>query len=111
MLNFLNINKEATDNDQIEVFKGFEEVKNIYLDTLNLSSNDVIYAFLNPTPVQNKLYKWLTEEYVQQRVKKQIKATVFLFGKKNDPRMKKYIIESDLNNREIFFIDDFDQPF
>jgi len=95
----------------ITFYSGIEGIKNIYLDTLTIPPGEAIYAFLNPETTDPKIYSWLTEYYVKERIKKGIFAHVFVTGDQNSEKLKKYKEDDVVEKRTTYVVEDFGQPF
>lgn len=101
---------KTSDEPIVTVYNGIEGIKEIYRDTLTVTSDQTIYAFLNPEDVNDELYQWLETVYIKERVSKNITAHVFV-SDKNSPRSKKYIETSDAGKRITQYVEDFGKPF
>jgi sugar-specific transcriptional regulator TrmB len=95
----------------VSVYSGIEGIKEIYLDTLKLSGDQMIYAFLNPEEVHKDIYSWLTTEYVKERVKRGIAAHVYISGKKDSDHAAKYMASDEAEKRTTHYVEDFGKPF
>ncbi len=94
----------------VTVFNGVEGIKSIYLDTLSLTPDQTIYAFLNPQDIDEHLYEWLDTFYVKERVKKNIAAHVFI-SSSTSAKSKKYLESSQEEKRTVEIVEDFGKPF
>ncbi len=94
----------------VTVYNGIEGIKAIYLDTLALTPDQTIYAFLNPEDIDDELYKWLNDVYIKERVKRGITAHVFV-SNKDAPKSKKYLESSEEEKRIVQIVEDFGIPF
>lgn len=81
---------------RVEIFEGFEGLKNLYRDTLKTKKELLDYAQV--TVYNQKMLKWLTRYYVPARVKRGFKLRVILPKEKE---AKFYILESKETLREI----------
>jgi hypothetical protein len=76
-----------------------------------LSSDQALYAFLNPEEVHDELYEWLTTVYVKERIKRGIIAHVYISNGKESLRAKKYMESDEAEKRVTHFVEDFGKPF
>lgn len=106
----VEVYSKTSDKPIVTVFNGIEGVKNIYLDTLTIGSDEVIYAFLNPQDVNDEIYNWLDTIYAKKRAQKSIFAHVFITNK-NGERAKRYLDSSDGERRKVEYIEDFGKHF
>jgi hypothetical protein len=96
-------------SENIKIFKGIKGIKEVYRDTLNTKSH--LLSTLQPSKVEPKLYKWLTTDYVKERVKRKIFAFVFVSTKEKDKTLKDYINKSDEELRKVIVVDPEGYPF
>lgn len=95
----------------VTFYSGIEGIKQIYLDTLTISPEEPIYAFLNPEAVNDDIYQWLTTYYAAERARLGITAHVFISGDKESKRALDYQQHSDDELRITHFIESYGKPF
>lgn len=95
----------------VTVYSGIEGIKAIYMDTLTLSSNETIYALLNPEDIHPDILEWLKSYYIPERIKKNIDAHVFISNPKHLPLTAEYRKHDEERKRVTTFVEDFGKPF
>ncbi len=83
---------EVLKNKFVSFYEGIEGIKEVYRDTLKAKT--YLFSLLQPSDVDPDLYKWLTTEYVEQRIKKGVQAYVVLSTEKEDEALGDYIAKS-----------------
>jgi HTH-type transcriptional regulator, sugar sensing transcriptional regulator len=79
----------------VKVFEGVEGIKDIYRDTLKVAKP--IYAILQTSEVESKLYSWLRNIYVKERTEQNIWANVIVA---EDTRTSEYVSKNLIEKRE-----------
>ncbi len=79
----------------VKVFDGIEGIKEVYKDTLK--ENAEIWAILQTSEVEPKLYKWLNTYYGPQRAKQNIWAKVIVA---EDTKTRDYVQKNEQYKRE-----------
>jgi hypothetical protein len=109
MINNLPLSSEDIANSTLEHYEGVEGIKKIYLDTLTAKSH--LLSTLQPSAVEKTLYEWLTTDYVQERVKRNISAYVLVSTNIHDKALQDYIDNADKEKRIVHVVDPMDKPF
>lgn len=65
----------------ITYYEGVEGIKKIYKDTLN--DRNEMHSLVETSSVNEDVYKWLTSEYVKERVKRNIKVKAIVASGQN----------------------------
>lgn len=95
----------------VSFYYGVEGIKEVYLDTLKLPEEGVLYSFLGVQEIQPEIYKWLTTDYVKQRVDKKIFAHVFATREQNPEVTEEYAKKDEEENRKTYVVEAFEQSF
>lgn len=97
------------ESTNIKHFKGVDGIKAVYKKTLETKGH--LLSTLQPSAVEPSLYKWLTTDYVQERVKRNIWAYVFVSTKTKDGALEKYIDGAEKKLRKVIVVDPEGHPF
>jgi len=60
-----------------KVFRGIDEVKNVYRSMLVLGDQDIIYTFTHTENIDSDLKEWLEKEFEPKRIFQKISKTKF----------------------------------
>lgn len=77
MSTFLAMSSEADKKPNMQMYEGLEWIKMCYEDTLNYP-NSTLKAFLGYGEIEPSLKRWLDNQYLPKRIKKQILAQVIV---------------------------------
>lgn len=90
-------------------YEGIEGIIEVYRDSLTAQS--YIQSVVQPSDVEPEVYKWLTSEYVQERVKRGIRTYVVVSTDKVDEALQNYISKSSEELRVVHTIEPIGHPF
>lgn len=93
----------------IKHFKGVDGIKEVYKKTLETKEH--LLSTLQPSEVEPSLYKWLTTDYVKERVKRNIWAYVFVSTETKDDALENYIDSAEKELRKVIVVDPEGYPF
>lgn len=103
---------QTPDSDpSVQFFTGLDGIKQAYLETLTISPEEPIYAFLHPSIVTDELYQWLTTDYVNQRVAKGIFAHVFVTSDRGSERVAQYLESDQQEKRQTHVVEAYEHHF
>lgn len=88
---------------RVSYFEGFEAIMNLYADSLNGDHKEVV-SFIRFDKIPPKIFKYLEENYLPERIKKGIKAKIISSKPKNSEIWMDQQNQND-NLREIKFYD------
>lgn len=95
--------KMTTERPIVRVFEGVSGIKEIYEDTLKVGKP--ILAFLEASEADPKVWKWLRDRYVGERVKRNISAKVIVSSLEVDNKGKEYLLRDSKELRETRVVD------
>lgn len=90
-------------------YEGIEGIIEVYRDTL--TAKTYLQSVMQPGEIEPTLYKWLTDEYVPERVKRGIRAYVVLAAEANDSRMVEFMSKNEDSLRTVHLVEPIGQPF
>lgn len=97
--------KTTQNQPGVKILEGVDGIKEVYLDTLR--DKQEIWAILQTSDVDEKIYKWLTSIYAKERVKNNISAQVIVgVGKET----KTYTEKNEKELRETRLVKQLDFP-
>lgn len=96
-------------NEFVTFYEGVEGIKEVYKDTLTATT--YLHSIVQPSEVEPELYKWLTTEYVKERVKKGVQAYVVVSTDNKDDALQDYLSKSRDELRITHVINPVGHPF
>lgn len=90
----------------VRAFEGIEGLKEMYRETLR--DNQTVYAYVSPDEPDVRIYRWLTTNYVQERIKTNLHVKVIVNG---SSQAGEYIRKNQQELREARFVKSDMYPF
>mgnify|MGYP001561312451 CR=1 FL=1 len=92
----------------VTYYEGIEGIKKIYLDTLNLSLNNELFALVETSKVHPDIYQWVTKHYASKRITAGIRVKAIVAS---GPKTETYTQLNKAELRETKVIDSKNFPF